>query len=71
MKTIKVRDDAFEFLAWLMRQDVTLPSVMMEYLKWDRYTIKEIKAYLHALNDACTKARLQESSRSNQLFLVI
>jgi len=57
MKTIKIPDETFEFLAYFARQNVTLPSVLADYLKWNRYTTEEIKTYLHALNDACIKAR--------------
>ena len=57
MKTIKIPDETFEFLAWLVRQDVTLPAVMADYLKWDRYTKEENQAHLHVFNDACIKCR--------------
>jgi hypothetical protein len=57
-KTIEISDETFEFLAYLARQDVTLPAVLADYLKWDRYTREEIKAHLHALNNACIKARV-------------
>jgi len=57
MKTIKIADEAFEFLAWLVRQDVTLPNVIIDYLKWNRYTKEEIKVHLHALNSACVEAQ--------------
>ena len=33
LKTIKLPNETFEFLAWLVRQDVTLPNVIVEYLK--------------------------------------
>jgi hypothetical protein len=56
MKTIKIPDETFEFLVYVARQDVTLPPLLVDYLKWDRYTKEEIKAHLHALNDACNKA---------------
>jgi len=58
MKTIEISDETFEFLAYLARQDVTLPAVLADYLKWDRYTKEEIKAHLHALDNACIKARV-------------
>jgi len=57
MKTIKIADETLEFLAWLVRQDVTIPSVIIDYLKWNRYTREEIKAHLHALNSACIEAQ--------------
>ena len=57
MKTIKIPDETFEFLAWLVRQDVTLPAVMTDYLKWNNYTKKEIKSNLLALNMACIEAQ--------------
>jgi hypothetical protein len=56
MKIIKIPDETFEFLAYVARQDVTLPSVLVDYLKWNHYTKEEIKAHLHALNDACNEA---------------
>jgi hypothetical protein len=56
MKSIKIPDETFEFLAYFARQDVTLPALLGDYLKWDRYTKDEIRAHLHALNDACNKA---------------
>jgi hypothetical protein len=56
MKTIKIPDETFAFLAYTARQDVTLPALLVDYLKWDRYTKAEIKAHLDALNDACNKA---------------
>lgn len=56
MKTIGFPDETFEFLAYLARQDVTLPAVLVEYLKWN-YTQEEIKHHLHTLNDACTETR--------------
>jgi len=57
-KTIEISDETFEFLAYLARQDVTLPAVLTDYLKWDRYTREEIRAHLHALDNACIKARV-------------
>ena len=56
MKTVNIPDETFEFLAYLARQDVMLPAVLVEYLKWS-YTIVEIKRHLHVLNDACILAR--------------
>ena len=56
MKTIKIPDETFEFLAWLVRQDVTLPAVMTDYLKWNNYSKQEIKNHLLALNMACIEA---------------
>ena len=57
MKTIKIPDETFEFLAWLVRQDVTLPAVMADYLKWDKATKEEIRDHFHVFNDACIKCR--------------
>ncbi|MHC3129402.1 MAG: hypothetical protein IBV52_04925 [Candidatus Bathyarchaeota archaeon] len=57
MKRIEIEDETLRFLAWLVRQDVTLPSVMVHYLKWNRYTKKEIKKHLLALNMACLEAQ--------------
>ena len=56
MKTVNIPDETFEFLAYLARQNVTLPAVLVEYLKWS-YTIEEIKRHLHAVNDACIETR--------------
>lgn len=56
MKTIEISDETFEFLAFLARQNVTLPAVLADHLKWDRFTKEEIKTYLHDLHDACIKA---------------
>ena len=57
MKSIKIPDETFELMAWLVRQDVTLPAVMVDYLKWDKYTKEEIRAHFHVFNDACIKSR--------------
>ena len=57
MKTLHISDETFEFLDFLSRQNVTLPAMLAEYLKWDRYTQEEIKNHLHILNEACIKAR--------------
>jgi len=56
LRTIKAPNETFKFLAWLVRQDVTLPSVMVHYLKWNHYSKKEIKQHLLALNMACIEA---------------
>jgi len=56
LKTIKAPNETFKFLAWLVRQDVTLPSVMTDYLKWNYYSKQEIKNHLLALNKACLEA---------------
>jgi len=57
MKTIKIPDETFKFLGWLVRQDVTLPSIIVDQLEWTDYTKEQIKAHLHALNNACIEAR--------------
>jgi hypothetical protein len=57
LKTIEIEDETLRFLAWLVRQDVTLPSVMVDYLKWNRYTKKEIEQHLQALNMVCIEAQ--------------
>ena len=57
MKSIKIPDETFEFMAWLVRQDVTLPNVMVDYLKWGIYTKAEIWAHFCVFNDACIKCR--------------
>ena len=56
MKTIRITDETVKFLAWLVRQDVTLPAVMVDYLKWNKYSKEEIKTHLLALNMACIEA---------------
>jgi len=57
LKSVEIEDEAFRFLAWLVRQDVTLPSIMSDYLKWNQYTKQEIKNHLLALNMACIEAQ--------------
>jgi hypothetical protein len=57
VKVLEIPDETFEFLAYLARQNATLPAVLADYLAWNRYTKEEIKAHLHVLNDACIKAR--------------
>ena len=56
MKTIKAPNEAFQFLAWLVRQNVTLPAVMVHHLKWNNYSQQEIKKHLLDLNMACIEA---------------
>ena len=56
LRTIKAPNETIKFLAWLVRQDVTLPSVMVDYLKWNHYTKQEIKNHFLALNMACIEA---------------
>jgi hypothetical protein len=56
IKTISIPDETFEFLAYLARQDVTLPAVLVEHPKWSQ-TKEEIKRHLDALNDACIETR--------------
>jgi hypothetical protein len=57
LKNFEIEDESFHFLAWLVRQDVTLPSIMSDYLKWNHYTKQEIKNHLLALNMACIEAQ--------------
>jgi hypothetical protein len=61
LRTIDVPNEAFKFLAWLVRQDVTLPSIMSDYLKWNHYTKQEIKNHLIALNMACIEAEKEST----------
>jgi hypothetical protein len=56
LKTIEIEDETLRFLAWLARQDVTLPSVIVDYLKWNQYTKKEIEKHFLALHMACLEA---------------
>ena len=56
MKTIKVPNEAFKFIAWLVRQDVTLPAVMTHHLKWNHFSEQEIKSHFLDLNMACIEA---------------
>ena len=65
LRTIKAPNETFKFLAWLVRQDVTLPAVMVHYLKWNRYTKEEIKQHFLALHMACIEAQ-QESKTSEK-----
>ena len=60
MKVIKIQDETFEFLAYLARQDITLPGLFVDYLKWDRYTKEQIKTHFEKLNEAVAKARVKE-----------
>jgi len=62
MKSVKIPDETFEFLAWLVRQDVTLPNVRVDYLKWDRYTKEEIRDHLHVLNDECIRSHSAQNN---------
>ena len=59
MKTLRISDETVKFLSWLVRQDVTLPAVMVHYLKWNQYTKQEIKKHLLTLNMACIEAEKQ------------
>lgn len=61
MKTIRLTNETFEFLEWLVRQDVTLPSVITDYLKWDTYSKEHIKAHFRAIHDACIESREDKS----------
>jgi hypothetical protein len=56
MINIKVTEEAFEFLAYLARQDITLPALLVDYLKWD-YSTEQIKGLLNILDSACIEAR--------------
>ena len=56
LKTIKAPNEALKFLGWLVRQDVTLPAVMVHHLKWNHYSKQEIKKHFLALNMACLEA---------------
>jgi len=62
MKTINIPDDTFEFLAYLARQDVTLPALFVDYLKWDRYTKEQVKTHFKKLNEALQEARVKDRS---------
>ena len=62
MKTMKIPDETFEFLAWVVRQDVTLPAVMVDYLKWDIYTKEDMRAHFHVLNDECIGCRERQTT---------
>ena len=64
MKTVRISDETFEFLAYIARQDVTLPALLVDYLKYSCYTKDEIKAHLDALNDACNETRDKERTLS-------
>lgn len=66
MRTIRLSNETFEFLAWLVRQDVTLPSVITDYLKWDTYSKEQIKAHFLALHNACIESREDRSKRTEK-----
>jgi hypothetical protein len=53
MKTIKVSDETFNFLVYLAKQNVTLPQLLFDYLKWTDFTKEEIKQCLDELSQAC------------------
>jgi hypothetical protein len=61
VKIVRLPDETVEFLSWLVRQDVTLPSVITEYLKWDEYTMEQIKAHFETLHNACVESREDKS----------
>jgi hypothetical protein len=61
LKRIEIEDETFRFLAWFVRQDVTLPSIMSDYLKWNHYTKQEIQNHLLALNMACIEAQRENT----------
>jgi hypothetical protein len=63
VRSLRIPNKTFEFLAWLVRQDVTLPSVITDYLKWDEYSKEQIKAHFLALNNACIDSRECKSKR--------
>ena len=56
LRILKIPDETFKFLAWLVRQNVTFPAVLIDYLEWNRYSKEEVKEHLHALNEACIEA---------------
>ena len=60
MKTIKTPDETFRFLAWLVKQDVTLPGVLVDHLKWNHFSKQEVKAHLRNLHNACIDAENME-----------
>jgi hypothetical protein len=67
VKILRLPDETFEFLSWLVRQDVTLPSVITDYLKWDAYTREQIKAHFETLHSACVESHEDKSySRKKQ-----
>lgn len=57
MRDIRIPEDTLQFLLWLVKQDVTLPHVIVDYLKWEEYTKREIKEHLHNLTDACYQSQ--------------
>lgn len=61
MKTIRLSNETLEFLEWLVRQDVTLPSVITDYLEWDTYSKEQIKSHFRAIHDACIESSEDKS----------
>jgi hypothetical protein len=61
MKTIRLTNETSEFLEWLVRQDVTLPSVITDYLRWDKYSKEQITAHFRALYNACIESHEDKS----------
>ncbi|MFW6110612.1 MAG: hypothetical protein ACOC6H_01090 [Thermoproteota archaeon] len=57
MKTLQIPDDTLQFLLWLVKQDVTLPHIIVDYLQWEDYTKQDIKEHLHNLIEACYQAQ--------------
>jgi predicted transcriptional regulator len=56
MKTVRLTDKTCEFLNILAKQNVTLPDVFVDYLKWTRWTKDEIKKFLDEINEATSHA---------------
>ena len=52
LKIIKIPSETLKFLGWLVKQDVTLPGLIVDYLKWENFSKEEIKRHFHVLHRA-------------------
>jgi uncharacterized lipoprotein YddW (UPF0748 family) len=57
VKNIRLTDKTCEFLNILAQQNVTLPELFVNKLKWTRWTKEEITAFLDEINEATRKAK--------------
>ena len=57
LKSLVLSDEVFDFIQWFVKQDVTLPNLFGDYLKWKPYKKDEIKAYFKEIGLACSDAK--------------
>jgi len=57
LKSVILSDEAHEFILWFAKQDVTLPALFVDHLKWKRYKKDEIKRHFKEIIDACSEAK--------------